>query len=64
MGLGSCRIGFAVVPLLKDVRIKRSLGIPEGERVQAVIALGYPDEAYLRPAGRKAPLIRYFEKAP
>lgn len=64
MGMGSCLIGFAVVPLIKDIRAKLALGIPEEERVQAVIALGYPDEDYLRPAGRKAPLIRYFEKGP
>ena len=29
------------------------------ERVHAVIALGYPDETYLRPAGRKGYLQRY-----
>jgi len=61
MGLGTCLIGFAVIPLIKDVRIKRSLGIPEHENVHAVIALGYPDEKYLRVAGRKKFVQRYFD---
>lgn len=59
MGLGSCLIGFAVAAMQKDPTIKRALGIPEEESVYAVIALGYPDEVYQRPAGRKKPLVRW-----
>ena len=61
MGLGSCLIGFAVAALQKEIRIKRSLGIPDRERVHAVIALGYPRERYLRQAGRKRYVLRYAE---
>jgi len=61
LGLGSCLIGFAVVPLTKEVRVKRFLGIPDEERVHAVIALGYPDERYLHLTGRKPYLQRVFE---
>jgi len=63
MGLGTCLIGFAVVPLVKDIRVKRSLGIPDGEKVQAVIALGHPGEEYRTVAGRKRYVRRYCEGA-
>jgi nitroreductase/NAD-dependent dihydropyrimidine dehydrogenase PreA subunit len=64
LGLGSCLIGFAVMPLIRDRGAKRALGIPDRERVHAVIALGYPDDVFLRQAGRAFPLIRVFEPAP
>ncbi len=59
MGLGTCLIGFAVAAMQKDPAIVRKLGIPKEEAVHAVIALGYPDEVYQRPAGRKKPLVRW-----
>ncbi|MFZ1198991.1 MAG: nitroreductase family protein [Desulfobacterales bacterium] len=59
MGLGSCLIGFAAAAMQKDPAIKRKLGLPKEEAAQAVIALGYPDEVYQRPAGRKKPLVRW-----
>ncbi|MFZ0614687.1 MAG: nitroreductase family protein [Desulfobacterales bacterium] len=59
MGLGSCLIGFAVAAMQKDPVIKATLGIPKAESVHAVVALGYPDEVYQRPAGRKKPVVRW-----
>lgn len=59
MGLGTCLVGFAVIPLVRDIRVKRSAGIPDGERVHAVIALGHPDERYRTVAGRKGYVRRY-----
>lgn len=62
MGLGSCLIGFAVSAIKRDPKIKLSVGIPADETVYSVIALGWPDEKYYGPAGRKKAVIRYFER--
>ena len=59
MGLGTCLVGFAVAAMQKDASIKASLDIPPDEPVYSVIALGHPDETYLRQAGRKKPLVRW-----
>jgi nitroreductase/NAD-dependent dihydropyrimidine dehydrogenase PreA subunit len=59
MGLGTCLVGFAVAAMQKDPSIKRVVNIPTNEPVYAVIALGHPDKSYIRPAGRKKPLIRW-----
>ena len=61
MGLSSCLIGYAVAAMKKDPSIQRSIGIPAEEEIHAVIALGYPDEAYQRITGRKKVTPRYFE---
>lgn len=61
MGLGTCLVGFAVAAMLKDPTIKAVLGIPLDEPIYSVIALGYPDETYVRPAGRKRPLVRWVD---
>jgi nitroreductase len=53
MGLGTCLIGFAVEAIRRDAGLKALLQIPPGERVFSAIALGWPDEAYVRPAGRR-----------
>ncbi len=59
MGLGTCLVGFAVAAMRKQPGIKVKFGIPVNEPIHSVIALGYPDEAYLRPAGRKRPIVRW-----
>lgn len=61
MGLGSCLIGYAVAAMKRDPSIQQSIGIPSGEEIHAVIALGYPDEVYQWVAGRKKVSPRYFE---
>ena len=61
MGLGTCLIGYAVAAMKQDPSIQQSLGIPAEEQIYAVIALGYPDEAYCWIAGRKKVTLRSFE---
>ena len=61
LGLGTCLVGFAVTALKQDPKIRLGLGIPANEKIYAVIALGYPDEIYQRPAGRRMPTVRIFE---
>jgi nitroreductase/Pyruvate/2-oxoacid:ferredoxin oxidoreductase delta subunit len=61
MGLGSCLIGMAVNAMKNDPKLQNSIGIPNDEKVYTVIALGYPDEIYQRQAGRKKPVMRFFE---
>ncbi len=62
MGLGSCLIGFAVEAIKQDRTIKEFLKIDDSEKVYSVIALGYPDEKYVRIVDRKKYLLRYFER--
>ena len=53
LGLGSCLVGFVTQAFQNDPAIKLEFGIPRNEKIHSVIALGYPDESYLHPAGRK-----------
>nr|WP_321397265.1 nitroreductase family protein [uncultured Desulfobacter sp.] len=59
MGLGTCLIGFAVAAMKANPAIQAGIGIPKNEKIHAVIALGHPNESYLRVAGRKRPVIRF-----
>jgi len=61
MGLGTCMIAIAVEALGHDPSISRLLGIAEGEKTHAAIAIGYPDESYQVPAGRKKVRPRIFQ---
>ena len=58
MGLGTCLVGFAVSALQRDPSLKAYLGIPTDETIYAVMAVGYPDENYLRLPGRKTAPVR------
>ncbi len=42
LGLGACWIGSYGIPL--EGKARELLGVPEGQRLLSVIALGYPDE--------------------
>jgi nitroreductase/NAD-dependent dihydropyrimidine dehydrogenase PreA subunit len=53
MGLGSCLIGFVVEAMRRNSGMKNKMGLDAGEEIYSVIALGYPDIKYQRPANRK-----------
>jgi len=61
MGLGTCLVGFIVEALRHDPTLPRLLGLEEGEQVHAAVVLGYPNETYLAPAGRKTVRPRIFQ---
>lgn len=61
LGLGTCWLGY---PVAEAELIREMLGIPEEERVRAVVALGYPDPdapatAYRSPRQELASLVRW-----
>lgn len=59
LGLGSCLIGYAVEAMRHDRRVKAAAGLLPKESVHAVIALGWPDVAFVRHTARRRPLMRY-----
>jgi nitroreductase/NAD-dependent dihydropyrimidine dehydrogenase PreA subunit len=59
LGLGTCLIGFAVSAMRRDRSILRRIGVHDDENAYAVIALGYPREAYARLTGRKQAVVRW-----
>ncbi len=61
MGFGSCLIGFAVEAMRRSSVMKRKMKIAENEEIYSVIALGYPNVKYFRPASRKLVVPRILE---
>ncbi len=59
MGLGTCLIGYAVEAMRHDRRVALAAGVPKGEPVYSVVALGWPGVAFARPTQRRRPLVRY-----
>ncbi len=53
LGLGTCYIGYAVESINRSSSIKNYLGIPDGNSIHAVLAIGHPDVAFDKPALRK-----------
>jgi len=61
MGLATCMVGFVVTAMKYDPRIKKLLDIPREERVYAAIAVGHPEHSFVKMAGRKKVVCRYYE---
>jgi nitroreductase len=58
MGLGTCLLGLVAGAMQRKPEIARKAGIPAGESLHTVIAVGYSDQIYRKPAGRKKAEIR------
>lgn len=58
MGLGTCLIGFATAALKRDQALRKRVGIPEGEQVYAVIAIGHTDQNFVRITRRRKACLR------
>ncbi|MDD4952751.1 MAG: hypothetical protein PHV85_09405, partial [Desulfovibrionaceae bacterium] len=52
--------GYAVAALRRDRATAPAAGLPADEEVHAAVALGWPEESYVRSAGRRRPVIRWF----
>ncbi len=53
LGLGTCYIGYASEVMNRTKKIKTGIGIPEKNRVHAVLVLGYPHVTFSRQSLRK-----------
>jgi nitroreductase/ferredoxin len=62
LGLGTCFIGYASAAINRFKSLKERLDIPSGNRVNAVIAAGYPDIIFHRPALRKRYNVEFLKK--
>ncbi len=64
MGLGTCLVGLALVAFRLDRSIAPALGLPRDELIHSIVAIGYPDENFLRFTGRAEPEIRILRPQP
>lgn len=53
LGLGTCYVGFFLHAMAYNPKIAELLALPEGYQVQAVLAIGYPEDQFMRTAPRK-----------
>ena len=58
-GLGTCALGLVQAPLAKDKEARDKLGIPQDHHLHTVLALGFPDEEFLRIPAKKPPVIHW-----
>lgn len=59
MGLGSCLIGYAVQAVNAGRPAAGAVGLLPGEAIHCVIAIGWPDEKYVKTIARKRITPRY-----
>lgn len=59
MGLGTCFMGFIQIPTERDKSLAKYLQLPEGNKVHAILAVGYPKYKYRRLVSREKAKVRY-----
>lgn len=59
MGLGSCLIGYAVQAVNSSRTIARAVSLLPGETIHCIMAIGWPDEKYVKTIARKRITPRY-----
>lgn len=59
MGLGTCQIGYFIVALDNDAKLRQELNLPRGHLAQAALILGYPKHTLHRFVPRRTPIIRW-----
>jgi len=58
LGLGTCLIGFLTIPLMfGDAATGAAVGLPEGHRAHAAMAIGHPRLLYRRSVVRREPPV-------
>jgi nitroreductase len=60
-GLGACWIGYIVGAAKIDATLKKPLGVPSKNSLNAAMILGWPKYKYKRYIPRKAPHVKWLE---
>ena len=58
LGLGSCLIGFITAAAARSKTIRDLVELPDGHRIYAALAVGYPTERFFRLVPRNPPNVR------
>jgi nitroreductase len=59
LGLGSCLNGFLTYSAARSREIRDAMGVPEGHKLYAAAAFGYPDVKYRRAVDRFKPDMKW-----
>jgi nitroreductase len=59
LGLGTCFLGLMTIVLKLRGKIRKEFHVPEGRRVYAVLAMGYPAYRFMNTVSRKKPEVKW-----
>ena len=62
LGLGSCLNGFLTNSAARSKAVRDAMGIPEGHKLYAAAAFGYPDVKYRRAVDRFKPEVKWITR--